>query len=298
MKPAIVTDSNSGITQAQARELGIFVLPMPVIIDGTVYYEDVDLTAHQFFQALDRRQTVTTSQPAPDDVTSLWDRVLASHDQLVYIPMSSGLSSSCAAAAALAEDYEGRVSVVNNHRISETQRSAILDALALAEAGCTGAEIRQELEQSALDSVIYIGVETLEYLRRGGRVTPAAAAIGSVLQIRPVLRIDGERLDAFAKVRGSAACQKRLLSALADSVAAYAAKWDDIDVAAASSCVDPAQNQLWHQTAQDAFPDYPVGYSPLAFSISSHVGPNARGLAVTRRLARTKAELEQRAAGK
>lgn len=280
MKPAIVTDSNSGITQAQARELGIFVLPMPVIIDGTVYYEDVDLTAHQFFQALDRRQTVTTSQPAPDDVTSLWDRVLASHDQLVYIPMSSGLSSSCAAAAALAEDYEGRVSVVNNHRISETQRSAILDALALAEAGCTGAEIRQELEQSALDSVIYIGVETLEYLRRGGRVTPAAAAIGSVLQIRPVLRIDGERLDAFAKVRGSAA------------------KWDDIDVAAASSCVDPAQNQLWHQTAQDAFPDYPVGYSPLAFSISSHVGPNARGLAVTRRLARTKAELEQRAAGK
>ena len=224
MKPAIVTDSNSGITQAQARELGIFVLPMPVIIDGTVYYEDVDLTAHQFFQALDRRQTVTTSQPAPDDVTSLWDRVLASHDQLVYIPMSSGLSSSCAAAAALAEDYEGRVSVVNNHRISETQRSAILDALALAEAGCTGAEIRQELEQSALDSVIYIGVETLEYLRRGGRVTPAAAAIGSVLQIRPVLRIDGERLDAFAKVRGSAACQKRLLSALADSVAAYAAK--------------------------------------------------------------------------
>ena len=167
MKPAIVTDSNSGITQAQARELGIFVLPMPVIIDGTVYYEDVDLTAHQFFQALDRRQTVTTSQPAPDDVTSLWDRVLASHDQLVYIPMSSGLSSSCAAAAALAEDYEGRVSVVNNHRISETQRSAILDALALAEAGCTGAEIRQELEQSALDSVIYIGVETLEYLRRG-----------------------------------------------------------------------------------------------------------------------------------
>ena len=139
MKPAIVTDSNSGITQAQARELGIFVLPMPVIIDGTVYYEDVDLTAHQFFQALDRRQTVTTSQPAPDDVTSLWDRVLASHDQLVYIPMSSGLSSSCAAAAALAEDYEGRVSVVNNHRISETQRSAILDALALAEAGCTGA---------------------------------------------------------------------------------------------------------------------------------------------------------------
>lgn len=146
--------------------------------------------------------------------------------------------------------------------------------------------------------MIYIGVETLEYLRRGGRVTPAAAAIGSVLQIRPVLRIDGERLDAFAKVRGSAACQKRLLSALADSVAEYAAKWDDIDVAAASSCVDPAQNQLWHQTAQDAFPDYPVGYSPLAFSISSHVGPNARGLAVTRRLARTKAELEQRAAGK
>ena len=284
MKPAIVTDSNSGITQAQARELGISVLPMPVIIDGTVYHEDVDLTAHQFFQALDRRQTVTTSQPAPD--------------QLVYIPMSSGLSSSCAAAAALAEDYAGRVFVVNDHRISETQRSAVLDALALAEAGCTGAEIQRELEQSALDSVIYIGVETLEYLRRGGRITPAAAAIGSVLQIRPVLRIDGERLDAFAKVRGSAACQKRLLSALADSVAEYAAKWDDIDVAAASSCVDPEQNQLWHQTAQAAFPDYPVSYSPLAFSISSHIGPNGRGLAVTRRLARTKAELEQRAAGK
>ena len=250
MKTAIVTDSNSGITQMEAQKMNVFVLPMPVIIEGQAYYEGIDLLPDQFFRALTERQAVSTSQPSPGDVTALWDKVLAEYEELVYIPMSSGLSASCATAQMLAEDYEGRVFVVDNHRISISQKSSAWDAVALREAGCGAQEIRRELEASGLDSIVYVGVETLEYLRRGGRVTAGAAAIGAVLQIKPLLKIEGERLDAFAKVRGSAACQKRLLSALADSVAEYAAKWDDIDVAAASSCVTPAPRCAVPQAAR------------------------------------------------
>ena len=187
MKTAIVTDSNSGVTQIEAQKMNVFVLPMPVIIEGQAYYEGIDLLPDQFFRALTERQAVSTSQPSPGDVTALWDKVLTEYDELVYIPMSSGLSASCATAQMLAEDYEGRVFVVDNHRISISQKSSTWDAVALREAGCGAQEIQRELEASGLDSIVYVGVETLEYLRRGGRVTAGAVAIGAGLQIKPLL---------------------------------------------------------------------------------------------------------------
>lgn len=193
MKTAIVTDSNSGIFETEGIRLGVHVLPMPVLIDNQVYFEGQNLSSKQFYQYLQEGKDVTTSQPSPGDLTALWERVLeAGYDELVYIPMSSGLSSSCATAKMLAEDYEGTVFVVDNHRISVTQRYSALDALALTRAGCTGREIQQELERTGLDSIIYIGVETLQYLKRGGRITPAAAAMGTVMGIKPLLMIQGD----------------------------------------------------------------------------------------------------------
>lgn len=291
MQTAIVTDSNSGISQSEAGRLGVFVLPMPVIIEKHAYYEGIDLMPDRFFHALVQHQTVSTSQPSPGDVTALWERVLTEYDELVYIPMSSGLSSSCATAAILAKDYAGRVFVVDNHRISVTQKDSVLDALALCEAGACAREIQQELENSAFDSIIYIGVETLEYLRRGGRVTSKAAAISTILQIKPLLKIEGERLDAYAKVRGTAGCKKRLLEAMQEAVEKYSLKWD-IDIGIASSYQDIGAAESWRKTTTDKFSQYHICSSPLTFSIGSHVGPDAFGMAVSRRLARAKGEIQ------
>lgn len=199
---AIATDSNSGITQAKARELGISVLPMPFYIDGDLFFEDITLTQEQFYEKLQSDCAISTSQPAPGDVTDLWDRLLTEYDEVVYIPMSSGLSNSCETAQMLAEDYKGKVYVVNNQRISVTQKRSVLDAIEMAEQGKSGAEIQRILEEMKLESSIYITVDTLTYLKRGGRVTPAAAAIGTILNIKPVLQIQGEKLDSFAKAIG------------------------------------------------------------------------------------------------
>lgn len=208
MRTAIVTDSNSGIFEREGKELGVYVVPMPVIIEGKTYYEGIDLSHEEFYQALLEHKDVSSSQPSPGDVMRAWDRVFADgYEELVYIPMSSGLSGSCQTAAALAEDYGGRVHVADNHRISVTQRHSVQDALALADQGRTAKEIRETLERAAYESVIYVGVETLEYLKKNGRVTPAGAAMGTVLNIKPLLIIEGERLDAFAKVRGTKACK-------------------------------------------------------------------------------------------
>ena len=286
MKTAIVTDSNSGITQMEAQKMNVFVLPMPVIIEGQAYYEGIDLLPDQFFRALTERQAVSTSQPSPGDVTALWDKVLAEYEELVYIPMSSGLSASCATAQMLAEDYEGRVFVVDNHRISISQKSSAWDAVALREAGCGAQEIQRELEASGLDSIVYVGVETLEYLRRGGRVTAGAAAIGAVLQIKPLLKIEGELLDACAKVRGTAGCKKKLLETIRGDAERLSAKWD-IDIAVAGSYQDAAALKDWREMAVNAFPEHGnIFADPLSFSVSSHVGPDAFGMAVSRRLAR------------
>lgn len=285
MKTAIVTDSNSGIFEEEGKQLGVYVLPMPVLIDNTVYFEGKSLSSTQFYQYLQEGRDITTSQPSPGDLTALWDHVLElGYDELVYIPMSSGLSSSCATAKILAEDYEDKVFVVDNHRISVTQRYSVLDALALAGTGCTAREIHAELEQSGLDSIIYIGVETLQYLKRGGRITPAAAAMGAIMGIKPLLMIQGDKLDACAKVRGTVNCKKRLLEYLERSAEEYAKKGIPFQAAAAGSFLTETETQAWKTLCQELFPDQTPHYDPLTCSIGSHVGPGAFGMAVTRRL--------------
>ena len=210
-KVAVVTDSNSGITQQQGKELGIYVLPMPFYINDKLFFEDVTLSQEEFYQNLSSDADVKTTQPAPGDVTDLWDRVLQDYDEIVHIPMSSGLSSSCETAIMLSQDYDGRVQVADVQRISVTMRQSVLDALAMAQAGKSASEIKEILEAAKFDSDIYITVDTLKYLKKGGRLTPAAAAIGTVLNLKPVLRIKGEKLDAFAKTRGWKAAKKTML---------------------------------------------------------------------------------------
>lgn len=261
MKTAIVTDSNSGIFETEGIRLGVHVLPMPVLIDNQVYFEGQNLSSKQFYQYLQEGKDVTTSQPSPGDLTALWERVLeAGYDELVYIPMSSGLSSSCATAKMLAEDYEGTVFVVDNHRISVTQRYSALDALALTRAGCTGREIRQELERTDLDSIIYIGVETLQYLKRGGRITPAAAAMGTVMGIKPLLMIQGDNplLLQYANTRieeldAERQKQLRLVADLTansvsasqiDSITGYLDDWESVSFDDKCKVVDILISQI------------------------------------------------------
>lgn len=285
MKTAIVTDSNSGIFEAESKQLGVYVLPMPVLIDNEVYFEGQNLSGEQFYQYLQQGKRITTSQPSPGDLVSLWELVLDDgYDELVYIPMSSGLSSSCATAQILAADYDGKVFVADNHRISVPQRYSVLDAIALAQSGCTGHEIQQELERSGLESMIYIGVETLQYLKRGGRVTPAAAAMGTIMGVKPLLMIQGDKLDACAKVRGTANCKKRLLQYLEEAAEEYARKGIPFQAAAAGSFLQEEDAEDWRNLCQALFPDQTPHYDPLTCSIGCHVGPDAFGMAITRRL--------------
>lgn len=218
MKIAIVTDSNSGIFERQACKMGVHVVPMPFSVNGEWLYEGVQLTAPDFYKAQAAGADITTSMPSPADVTELWEKLLADHDELVYIPMTSGLSGSCAAAAALAEDYDGRVQVVDNKRISLTQLQSVLDAKRLVKRGLTAAQVKAQLEQHALDASIYITCSDLKYLKKGGRITPAAAAIGTVLNIKPVLQIQGEKIDAYAKVRGMHQAVEKMLDAICDDI--------------------------------------------------------------------------------
>lgn len=213
-KIAIVTDSNSGITQEKAREMGIYVLPMPFLIDGKEYLDGINLFPAQFYEYLEKDADVSTSQPSPEAVMELWDKLLKEHDEIVHIPMSSGLSGSCQTAKMLAEDYDGKVEVVNNQRISVTQVHSIMDALDLVKAGKSAKEIREILEEEGLKASIYITVTTLKYLKKGGRITPAAAALGTMLKLKPVLQIQGEKLDAFAKVRTMNAAKRVMIDAM------------------------------------------------------------------------------------
>lgn len=284
MKTAIVTDTNSGISVEEGARLGVHVVPMPILIDGETYYEGVTLTHEEFYRFQKEGRAVSTSQPAPGDVTALWDRALEDCDGLVHIPMSSGLSNSCQTARILAQDYGGRVQVVDNHRISVTQRNAVMDALVLAQAGCSAAEIRAELERIALDSIIYIGVDTLEYLKRGGRITPAAAAMGSILHLKPLLKIEGERLDAYATVRGREACKRRLLDVMKRRVEEFHQQGWPICIGAAGSFLTQEEGEAWLALTAEAFPGEEIRYDPLALSIGCHTGPGAFGMAVSRRL--------------
>ena len=283
---AIATDSNSGITQAQARELGIYVLPMPFYINDELFLEDITLSQEQFYQRLAEDADVKTTQPAPGDVIELWEQMLKDHDQVVYIPMSSGLSSSWETAEMLSQDYEGKVFVVNNQRISVTQRQSVLDAKALAQAGVGAAEIKRRLEETKFESDIYITVDTLKYLKKGGRCTPAAAAIGTVLGLKPVLRIQGEKLDSFAKARGWKAAKKTMLDAIHKTMGTQFAGLSgpkELHIAAAFTG-KRKDAQEWLAELEEEFPGYPIHMDPLSLSVACHIGPGALAVTVTKAL--------------
>ena len=286
-KIAIVTDSNSGITQEQAKQLGVHVIPMPFFIDGDLYYEDINLTQEEFYHKLQHDAVITTSMPAPGDVTDLWDRLLEDNDEIVYIPMSSGLSSSCQSALMLAEDdYRDRVYVVNNQRISVTQRQSVLDAKEMAQAGYSGAQIRNILEQTKFDSSIYITLDTLKYLKKGGRITPAAAALGTLLRLKPVLQIQGEKLDAYAKCRTLKAAKQTMLEAIDKDLRERFGLGDHPEqavIAGAYTC-GPEEAAAWKQEVQAAYPDHEIVMQPLSLSVSCHIGPGAVAVTVSRKL--------------
>ena len=285
MKIAVVVDSNSGVTQAEAERLGLFVLPMPFMIDGQIYLEGVDLTQEEFYRRMEAGADITTSQPTPESVTTLWDRLLGEYDQVVHIPMSSGLSGSCQTAMVLAQEYETRVWVVDNHRISVTQRQSALEARDLAAKGYSGQEIKEILERSGGDSIIYITVDTLKYLKRGGRITPAAAALGTLLRIKPVLQIAGEKLDAFSKVRTMKQAKTAMLTALAKDLAGFLGDPEGADsyFQVAHTCND-AMAQEMKETLAQLYPGKPVEAAPLSLSIACHIGPGSLAVACTRQL--------------
>ncbi|SHJ53357.1 EDD domain protein, DegV family [Hathewaya proteolytica DSM 3090] len=285
MKTAIITDSNSGINEVTGRELGIFVIPMPVIIDGKIYYEGVNISQSAFYDSLTSGKNVSTSQPSPGDVICAWEDVFKKgYDEIVYIPMSSGLSSSCHSAIGLAEDYDGRVQVVDNHRISVTQRQSVLDAKKLADKGCSSTDIKVKLEESAYESSIYVAVDTLEFLKKGGRVTAAGAAIGTVLNIKPVLTIQGDKLDAFAKIRGMKKCEKKMLEAIKNDYETRFAgvEASSISIGAAGTFDNQKMADEWFNAVREYFPGAYVFYDPLTFSVGCHVGPNSAGIGICR----------------
>ncbi len=279
-KVAIATDSNSGITQAEAQTLGIRVLPMPFYINEELFFEDVTLTQEAFYRRLAEDADISTSQPSPGDVTDLWEQLLESHDQVVYIPMSSGLSASCETALMLSSDYRGRVFVVDNQRISITQRQSVLDALEMARAGMDGQAIHDVLVRERLESSIYITVDTLKYLKKGGRVTAAGAAIGTVLNIKPVLTIQGAKLDAFAKARGWKSAKKIMLDAMERDIAQRFAG-QEIHLAAAYTCTDE-EAQEWKGELEARFPGYDIWMDKLSLSVACHIGAGSMAVGCSR----------------
>lgn len=285
-KVAIVTDSNSGITQACAKELGISVLPMPFYINGRLYYEDIDLTQEQFYKALGEDAEISTSQPSPGDVTDLWDGLLKEYDEVVHIPMSSGLSSSCQTAIMLADDYDGKVQVVNNQRISVTQRQSVLDAMAMAEKGYTAKQIKDKLEETKFESSIYITLSTLYYLKKGGRITPAAAALGTLLKLKPVLQIHGEKLDAFSKCRTLKQAKQTMINAVLDDFVkrfGSTEKGENMYIEIAYSG-EPDEGKLFYDEVKALFPEHDIVMNPLSLSVSCHIGPGAVALACVKKL--------------
>lgn len=283
---AIVTDSNSGITQKEGKELGISVIPMPFYINEELYFEDITLTQEEFYQKLDEDADINTSQPAPGDVLDLWEKLLEDHDEIVHIAMSSGLSSSCATAAMLADDYDGKVQVVDNQRISVTQRQSVADAMKLAEEGKSAKEIKDILEADKLDSGIFIMVDTLKYLKKGGRVTSAGAAIGTVLGIKPVLQIHGEKLDAFAKTRGVKQAKKKMIAAVRKELEERFPDGDFAKHAYLQSAYtkDKEAALKWKEELMAEFPEMEFHQDPLSLSVACHIGAGALAVAWTHKI--------------
>ena len=278
-KIAIVTDSNSGITQEMGKSMGIYVIPMPFFIDGELFLEDITLTQEEFYKRLGEDSDISTSQPSPGEVMECWDELLKEYDEIVHIPMSSGLSSTCHAAQSLSQEYEGKVCVVDNQRISVTQKQSVEDAITLREAGKSAAEIKEILEAEKLQASIYITVDTLKYLKKGGRITPAAAALGTVLNLKPVLQIQGEKLDAFSKVRGWKAAKRTMLKAIEkDLNDRFADVREDMVLGMAYTC-SKEEAQEWKQEIAEKFPEYEIVEGPLSLSVACHIGPGA--MAVT-----------------
>lgn len=280
---AIMTDSNSGIMPSEGPRYGIHVLPMPVIIDGETYFEGIDITPDDFFRKQTSGAVITTSQPSPGDVTDMWDDLLKNFDEIVFIPMSSGLSNTCQTAALLAEDelYAGKVFVVDNHRISVTQSMSVLDAVTLVNQGKSGAQIKSILEKEALDASIYIAVDTLEYLKKGGRITPAAAALGTILKLKPVLTIQGDKLDSYAKARGMKSAFRTMLDALDADISGRLSHLREkgmLKIGIANTHMDIDKLENYKNELQKAFPDLELIYFPLTMSIGTHVGPGALGI--------------------
>ena len=284
MKTAVVTDSNSGITQKEAEELGVFVIPMPFMIDGNTYEEDISLTQGEFYERLKEDADISTSQPSPETVLTLWDEILKDYDGIIHIPMSSSLSSSCQTALMLAEDYDGKVQVADNQRISITQRQSVLDAKVMADAGMGAKEIREEVERSSKESSIYIMVDTLKYLKKGGLITPAAAALGTLLKIKPVLQIQGGKLDAFSKARTMKQAKTTMMTAIA---ADLTTRFEDPE--AEHTWIAVAHT--WNEEAAKEFVSelqslYPktreIISNPLSLSVACHIGPGALAVAVTK----------------
>lgn len=284
---AIVTDSNSGISQAEGKELGIYVIPMPFLVDGKLYFEDVDMNKEQFYHFLENDADLSTSQPSPGDVMDLWDKLLKEYDEIVHIPMSSGLSASCSTAMGLARDYDGKVQVVDNQRISVTMQQSVMDAKYLVAAGKSAAQIKEILEKEALESSIYLMVDTLKYLKKGGRITPAAALLGSALNLKPILQIQGDKLDAYKKVRGVKAAKKNMLEAMKKDVEGrfsdYVTKGQlKLHVAYTT---DEETARQWKEEVQSMFPDIAISrIDPLSFSVTCHTGPGVLAIAASHAL--------------
>lgn len=284
-KIAIISDSNSGISQKEAKELGIYIIPMPFFINGDTYFEGENLTQEQFYERLKDGSEISTSMPSVGSLTDLWDELLGTYDEIVHIPMSSGLSSSCETAIMLANDYEGRVHVVNNQRISVTQRQSVLDARELAEAGKTAAEIKEILEREKLESSIYIMVDTLTYLKKGGRITPAAAALGTLLRLKPVLQIQGDKLDAFAKARTVKQAKSIMIEAMKND---FANRFSDAEgknmYLEMAYTYDLQAAEAFRAEVQEAFPNNEIVLNPLSLSVSCHIGPGALAVACSKKI--------------
>ena len=287
MRIAVVTDSNSGITQKQAKEMEVFVLPMPFMIDGETYFEDITLTQEDFYKRLGEDADISTSQPSPESVMNLWDDVLKDYDQLVHIPMSSGLSGSCETAMMLAEDekYEGKVFVVNNQRISVTQLQSVKDAKLLISQGADAAKVKKRLEETKFDSSTFVTVDTLKYLKKGGRITPAAAMLGTLLKIKPVLSIFGEKLDAYAKARTMKQAKLIMMNAIRKELET---RLRDPECRHTHLAIAHTQNEEaaveFMKEVQETYPEADIFIAPLSLSISCHIGPGCLALTATRKM--------------
>ncbi len=284
-KIAVITDSNAHITPQEAEKLGITVVPMPFTIGDETFYEGITLSREEFYAKMESGANIVTSQPSPSDVMGIWDDALKTHDEVVYIPMSSGLSGSCQSARMLADDYDGKVQVVNNQRISVTQKRSVLDALEMAEMGMSAAEIREELEHVKYESSIYIMLDTLYYLKKGGRITPAAAAVGTLLRIKPVLQIKGERLDAFSKARTMNQGKNIMINAMKHDIETLYGGTDKENVwlYAVHGNV-PDQFAEFSQEVRAAFPAFNVQDDVLSLSIACHIGPGALAIACSKKI--------------